>query len=198
MCACGLALSCGGIDQAGDEGAAATTGGSSGTTAGSAGSSTDGGDPSTSDGSSSESTAAVDADSGSSETTSSPPEIECDWFPRPSGEREWGRCTPASTWDDAEAHCVDLGGHLVSFASASDNLFAINVLGGSGEAWIGLSDQGRAEVYEWTDGTPYDYVNWEDGQPDARADRCVAIGNSQRWFDYPCEEGRTFLCARPL
>ena len=131
-------------------------------------------------------------------TSSGSSEVECEWFDEPSGERSWGLCTPASMWQQAEDHCVSEGGHLVSIRSAMDGIFAANVLTGIDEAWIGLNDLGGERMYEWTDGTPYEHMNWDDTQPDNPEHRCVAIGVSRRWFDYACDEHRVFVCARPL
>lgn len=132
-----------------------------------------------------------------SETTASV-DIECTWTMQPNTEREWGVCSPPQSWQDAEDYCVSVGGNLVSFAGATDNVFAINVLSGIMEAWIGLNDIGAPEVYEWSDGTPYVYMNWDDTQPDSEEHRCVGIGVTQRWFDFACDETRRFVCARPL
>lgn len=132
-----------------------------------------------------------------SETTASV-DIECTWTMQPNTEREWGVCGPPQSWQDAEDYCVSAGGNLVSFAGATDNVFAINVLSGIMEAWIGLHDMSDPEVYEWSDGTPYVYMNWDDTQPDSDDERCVAIGVTQRWFDFACDQTRRFVCARPL
>jgi hypothetical protein len=127
-------------------------------------------------------------------------EVECEWFDEPSGERSWGRCSPRMAWQNAEDHCVTEGGHLVSIDGAQAGIFAVNVLTGFDEAWIGLNDLAAADMYEWTDGTPYEYMNWDSDtkQPDNPDHRCVALGISRRWFDYDCDEQRIFVCARPL
>ncbi len=131
-------------------------------------------------------------------TTEADAMIECDWLAQPDGARELGLCTPSLTWQDAEDECVALGGNLASFSSASENLFAINVLTGVQEAWIGLNDIDEAGTYVWTDGVRYAYLNWDDTQPDEPMDNCTVIGVSQRWFDYACDETRPFICARAL
>jgi C-type mannose receptor len=120
------------------------------------------------------------------------------WYDEPGGDRSWGRCTPALTWQAAEDACVAEGGHLVSIRNAQDGIFAINVLTGVEEAWIGLNDLATPRMYEWTDGTPYEYMNWDDGQPDDPDHQCAGIGPSRRWFDYACDEERGFVCARPI
>ena len=149
------------------------------------------------DGSSGSGEVGSDTSSGGSETTASV-DIECTWTEQPNADREWGVCGPPQPWQAAEDYCVSAGGNLVSFAGATDNVFAINVLSGVMEAWIGLNDITRAEAYEWSDGTVYDYMNWDDSQPDGEDERCVAIGVTQRWFDFGCEETRRFVCARAL
>jgi hypothetical protein len=133
---------------------------------------------------------------GSSSSGSS--DIECEWYEEADGEREWGRCSPGLAWQDAEDYCVGEGGHLVSMNSAQDGVFAINVLSGVAEAWIGLNDIDTERMYVWTDGNPYEHMNWDDAQPDNPEHRCVGIGGNARWFDYACDEHRVFVCAREL
>src|SRR3982074_3226655 len=49
-----------------------------------------------------------------------------------------------STWSDAEAEAVRLGGPL----------------------WIGLTDRDKVFTFTWVSGEPLSYTNWGEGQPD--------------------------------
>jgi hypothetical protein len=150
--------------------------------------------PPTSDPSESGSTTMVAEESSSSGGSG----IECEWFDEPDGERSWGLCSPSQTWDLAEAHCVSEGGNLVSINGPDDGVFAINVIGSVAEVWIGLNDIDTVDMYEWSDGNPYEHMNWDKTQPDNPDHRCVAIGMNRRWYDFACDEHRVFVCARPL
>ena len=143
-------------------------------------------------------TSGSESGSSSSSSSSGGATIECEWFEQPDTGREWGLCTPAAEWQEAEDHCVAEGGHLVSVDGQPDSIFAINVLGATAEAWIGLNDLQREGTWVWTDGTAFGYENWEDKQPDNPDHHCVAIGTARRWFDYSCGESRPFICARPV
>jgi hypothetical protein len=126
--------------------------------------------------------------------------VECTWTTEASGRREWGLCTGGLAWSDARAHCQAEGGDLVSLHGPSENLFAVNVLVTTPDAWIGLHDMDREGVFVWSDGTPLDYENWEDGQPDDAdaTQNCIEIGPSRRWFDGSCDDELPFLCVRPV
>ena len=74
--------------------------------------------------------------------------------------------------NEAEEACVEAGGHLVSIHSQEENDYvgtlADMAATNPGRTWIGaIGDgpvgdfcSGDAGLYEWTDGTPWDYENW--------------------------------------
>ena len=49
------------------------------------------------------------------------------------------------------------GGYLLSGTGMIMNSF------GSLNYWIGASDQDSSRGWQWTDGTPFEYFNWNDG-----------------------------------
>jgi hypothetical protein len=73
---------------------------------------------------------------------------------------------------DAEDNCQAIGGHLVSIHSQEENDYVGTLADmatvATGRVWIGaIGDgpdgdfcSGSAGVYEWTDGSPWDYENW--------------------------------------
>ncbi|KAH7702995.1 Perlucin-like protein [Aphelenchoides avenae] len=85
------------------------------------------------------------------------------------------RETTKNSWEDAEADCRDLGGHLASVASAEQNseiqglveylnphVYAI---------WLGLRDGNSPDLrkrfglnFTWSDGSDFTYSNWDDGK----------------------------------
>ena len=74
-------------------------------------------------------------------------------------------------WADAEERCVGLGGHLASVHDAEEatavSELCLSHLGEGGGCWIGLNDMGHEGSFEWSDGSPLDFVNWNPGEPDS-------------------------------
>jgi hypothetical protein len=74
-----------------------------------------------------------------------------------------------TTWTQAEAEAVTLGGHLVSIGSADENAWVWETFGPlAGTFWIGLNDAEQEGVFVWSSGAPVAYTNWwvDGGQPD--------------------------------
>ena len=71
------------------------------------------------------------------------------------------------TSQDAEKSCVSFNGHLASIHSAMEQQFIVDhvVRGISHNLWIGGSDRIVEGTWRWTDGTPMDYFNWDNGEP---------------------------------
>uniref|UniRef100_A0AC34GRQ8 C-type lectin domain-containing protein n=1 Tax=Panagrolaimus sp. ES5 TaxID=591445 RepID=A0AC34GRQ8_9BILA len=78
-----------------------------------------------------------------------------------------------TTWYDAEMACVSEKAHLVSIHSWQEILFATelaapystNKCDWNAQTWIGMSTQDKNVHWEWTDGTPFDYIDWAPGEP---------------------------------
>lgn len=76
------------------------------------------------------------------------------------------RRTDAVGWFEAEENCRKLGGHLASITSGFHNAFLAGIwdvllpryfwIGGS----IGVTSSSQ---WDWTDGSPFGYTNWEKG-----------------------------------
>uniref|UniRef100_A0A8R1DJT9 C-type lectin domain-containing protein n=1 Tax=Caenorhabditis japonica TaxID=281687 RepID=A0A8R1DJT9_CAEJA len=108
-------------------------------------------------------------------------------------------------WDDAEASCVILGGHLASVHSELENTFINNIAScgmkeGHPEqlAWIGMHQVGQDWV--WTDGTSSDYFNWAPKQPDHPGkELCVQTApdlSYDKWYEnWNNEECNTIMRA---
>jgi hypothetical protein len=107
----------------------------------------------------------------------------------PSGTVEWenGHCyqavlAPGLSWDDANAACETRGGHLVTITSEEENAFVFSLVSGDSAFWYldalnnglgpwlgGYQPDGSAEPdggWRWVTDEPFEYTNWEDGQPD--------------------------------
>ncbi|HAA12622.1 MAG TPA: hypothetical protein DCE41_13385 [Cytophagales bacterium] len=75
-------------------------------------------------------------------------------------ERELG-----ITWQEAKAQCESLGGHLVIINSAEENDFLSTLGAANSNYFLGASDHEVEGEWQWVDGTPFDYANWAEGEP---------------------------------
>ena len=76
----------------------------------------------------------------------------------------------SSTWTEAEAKAVALGGHLATINDAAEQVWVFNTFGISGgttnHLWIGLTDQAVEGSFVWISGETASYRFWGLGQPD--------------------------------
>ncbi|PIO63745.1 lectin C-type domain protein [Teladorsagia circumcincta] len=122
-----------------------------------------------------------------------------------------------ATFKQAEALCVNEGGHLASIHSSEENKF-IHALTETSQlatqysdfVWIGLTQANWPEsgTWTWTDGTPFDFHIWSWGEPNDYndAEHCAEFYNAQSsvimydpgtWNDYSCNTSmKHFLCKR--
>jgi serine/threonine protein kinase len=74
-----------------------------------------------------------------------------------------------STWTEAEAKAVKLGGHLATVNDAAENDWiyeAFSFFGGiSRHLWIGLNDAAQEGVFVWSSGEPVNHTQWFPGEP---------------------------------
>lgn len=113
-----------------------------------------------------------------------PPAKSC-----PSGTHKWinGHCyeavlAPGLSWFDAKVACEQRGGHLVTIASQAENDFVFSLVSGYNAFWYldmygnglgpwlgGYQEDGAQEPdggWRWVTDEPWNYTNWEYGQPD--------------------------------
>lgn len=73
-----------------------------------------------------------------------------------------------STWTDAEAEAVTLGGHLTTINDATENEWVYNTFGTFGgvqrNLWIGLYEQ-TLDDFVWVSSEQVTYLNWGPGEP---------------------------------
>ncbi len=69
-------------------------------------------------------------------------------------------------WFEAESYCVGLGGHLASFQNrtglttvSTGQQLSTKTL----SFWIGLNILDKDKGYQWTDGSPVSFTNWQSG-----------------------------------
>lgn len=96
------------------------------------------------------------------------------------------------TWQEAQDFCKAIGGDLLSVHGEDDLGFA----GFRNGVWIGLRLQGA--TFKWTDGSPFEYENWDYGEPNNHNDdeHCVEVQSNYRrsWNDRHCEFYNDWIC----
>ncbi|XP_072177023.1 echinoidin-like [Diadema setosum] len=114
------------------------------------------------------------------------------------------------TWQEAENHCVQLGGHLTSILSEAENTFLYNYWRNTVSVpewgfWFGYNDLSTEGTWVWSDhSTPRcPYTNWRQGQPDNLLENqdCgrtfysgTTSDNAKDWADGTCGRQQEYIC----
>ena len=123
-------------------------------------------------------------------------------------------------WYDAQDFCQveasqDCGwpcnSNLVSIVSDEENSFLLDYWRTSREPvdpslgqhyWIGFSEIGLTLIFEWSDGSPITYNNWDNGEPnDGSGEQFCGVmwkgvhnEDIGTWDDQPCTLEKPFIC----
>ncbi|KAL4228716.1 chromatin-modulating protein mrc1 [Mactra antiquata] len=105
------------------------------------------------------------------------------------------------TWFDARQYCMSQGGDLASVHSVQEAGFISVLISRTvqSDIWIGLNDLG-VDQFGWTDGTPFDFMHWNGGEPNDAfgSEKCgQVIQSTGYWNDNDCNEKYHFMCKRP-
>ncbi|XP_026573519.1 LOW QUALITY PROTEIN: brevican core protein [Pseudonaja textilis] len=105
------------------------------------------------------------------------------------------------SWEDAETRCREHGGHLANILSPEEHSFLSSQY--REYQWIGLNDRTIEGDFQWSDGSPLLYENWQDGQPDSHflyGENCVGLSGQKdgKWSDLPCGYHLPFTCKMGL
>ncbi|XP_072234626.1 macrophage mannose receptor 1 [Leuresthes tenuis] len=100
------------------------------------------------------------------------------------------------TWDEALNFCKDIGGDLMSIHNEED--LKMSTFYTSETFWTGLRLQGPNEGFVWSDGSPYDFENFDYGEPNNHNDNehCVEVKLNyvKHWNDRHCESYNNWIC----
>ncbi|XP_078146312.1 ladderlectin-like [Centroberyx gerrardi] len=89
-------------------------------------------------------------------------------------------------WVQAEQHCLTLGANLASVHSLEEYEFIQAMVKGSSgslpETWIGGSDNAQDRTWFWSDGSSFDYLLWNSGEPNNSGGRepCIEMNHGGR------------------
>lgn len=109
----------------------------------------------------------------------------------------------ATTWPFAEANCAAWGGspglgHLASIADDAEQDLVFALI--SAQTWIGVQDPVTEGVYQWSDGSFWDYEHWAPGEPDnTHEEDCAFMRTTDDggWNDHACGDTRpAYICER--
>ncbi|NCR09221.1 MAG: hypothetical protein GPI95_13180 [Microcystis aeruginosa LG13-11] len=95
--------------------------------------------------------------------------------------------TTPTTWTDAQAQAQAMGGNLVTINDAAENQFLVNAFGGNESFWIGFTDAGQEGNWQWINGEPVIYTNWNPGEPNNYKNEDYGAMNwwIGGWNDFP-------------
>ena len=112
----------------------------------------------------------------------------------------WGE--EKMSWDDAEAFCRKKGGHLASVTSEEINAYVAQEKKQRNMVlWIGGSDKTVEGAWKWSDGSPWNYTKWSQGQPNNEDNEdCLQFyyRNEDSWSDRTCTNRENFVCSKAL
>ncbi|TKR96504.1 hypothetical protein L596_010512 [Steinernema carpocapsae] len=115
-------------------------------------------------------------------------------------------------WFQSETLCQTYGAHLASISSLAENLFLgkladafyVGTSDKHEKAFTGLHYSNKTKTFQWSDGCPFSYANWEEGEPNNYGNSnedCVEMILSlpgKEWNDVTCSyDTRTILCKKP-
>ncbi len=80
----------------------------------------------------------------------------------------YARYDTVLTWKEAEVFCREAGGHLVTIRSDREAMVVRSLLEEAPMSpyFTGGTDEAYEGAWTWSDGEPFDYDGWDNGQPD--------------------------------
>ena len=72
----------------------------------------------------------------------------------------------ALSWEEAEAFCESMGGHLATISSPQENDTVLSLIDGrTSYSWIGAKYDETRRAWSWITGETFDFSNWAKGEP---------------------------------
>ena len=100
-------------------------------------------------------------------------------------------------WNASETFCQSIGGHLASIHSQDEFNFIMNFnypANAEYWPWIGLFSNDNEQTFQWSDGTPMDFLPWGPGEPYVDTNFNCVFANSAGIDTLDCSDPGSALC----
>lgn len=89
-------------------------------------------------------------------------------YQNPENKNIYAAIDSVMSWHESKTLTENMGGHLVTVSSESENIFISNIaiLYENSHFWLGLTDEHSEGEWRWVNEEPMVYSNWLDAQPD--------------------------------
>ncbi|XP_064183475.1 lymphocyte antigen 75 [Anguilla rostrata] len=104
----------------------------------------------------------------------------------------------AVSWQEARASCHSQGGDLLSITSAAE-LDLVSNGDDPDQVWIGLNQLDMAQGWQWSDGSPLAFVNWNEGMTNfsiLKESDCAVMTTKGLWEKAACTQKLPFICKK--
>ncbi|KAM3922534.1 C-type mannose receptor 2 isoform 1-T1 [Leptodactylus fuscus] len=106
----------------------------------------------------------------------------------------------ALSWAEAWTSCLQQDANLLSINEIHEQTYINGLLTGySSTLWIGLNDINVNGGWQWSDGSPLKYLNWESDQPsNSEEENCAVIRTemSGAWQTRNCYNALPYVCKK--
>ncbi|XP_051884144.1 lymphocyte antigen 75 [Pristis pectinata] len=106
------------------------------------------------------------------------------------------------SWNEARLSCQSQGGDLLSVPHLQVQKYIAEQRNTPNRFWIGLNQLNMAGGWQWSDGTPLVFVNWDDGLRglfNLEESSCATMSpNSGPWQTGSCEAALPYICKKPF
>ncbi|KAM4622511.1 C-type mannose receptor 2 [Discoglossus pictus] len=106
----------------------------------------------------------------------------------------------ALSWSEAWTSCRQQDAHLLSVTEIHEQTYINGLLTGyTSTLWMGLNDLDTNGGWQWSDGSPLKYLNWENDQPNnSNEENCAVIRteSSGAWQNRDCGNALPYVCKK--
>uniref|UniRef100_A0A8C3EKU1 Uncharacterized protein n=1 Tax=Corvus moneduloides TaxID=1196302 RepID=A0A8C3EKU1_CORMO len=106
----------------------------------------------------------------------------------------------ALTWHQARRSCQQQNAELLSITDIHEQTYLKELTEGTDSAlWIGLNRLDLTSGWEWTGGSPFQYLNWAPGSPSPESGKLCAVLNPEtkaKWQNWECDQKLGYICKK--